>query len=196
MMIMIMMTGADSKFFVCLCAGFHVRVLGHVSVRLDLCHLRFLPPRRRRRRRSAPPRLLLRVLLRFAVRWQWTRRVDRRVVHPADFEVRLVVSEELFPMFHALLLCIFPASVQTSPQSLNLSCEGGEDMVCKCVWGGVGGRMGCCCPHLELAFREPTQIMRAMFLEAPCPERACGVHACPNQRKNGWKRWKGREGEM
>jgi hypothetical protein len=33
--------------------------------------------------------------------------------------------------------------------------------------------------YLDLALGESTQVIRAVVLEASCPERACGVHACP-----------------
>ena len=33
--------------------------------------------------------------------------------------------------------------------------------------------------YLDLALREPTQVMRAVVLEASRRERARGIHACP-----------------
>jgi hypothetical protein len=107
----------NSKFFVCLFAAARFRV----RVRVQLWLWLWLDDDLRRRRRSlqllrlrgggmarrrytddAPPRALLRVLLRIAVRQQRARRVDRRVAHAADPDVRLVVAEEPLPVFHAL----------------------------------------------------------------------------------------------
>lgn len=45
--------------------------------------------------------------------------------------------------------------------------------------GGRRGRKDDRKTYLDLALREPTQVMCAMLLEAPCPERARGIHACP-----------------
>lgn len=57
---------------------------------------------RQRRWSRAPPRPLLRFFFRLTVHWERARRVDRRVVHPADLPVRLVFPEERFPVLHAL----------------------------------------------------------------------------------------------
>src|SRR5216683_1949160 len=108
---------AHSKFFVlCLFAGARFRVRVRVQLWLDdvrrsLQLLRFCNNgssgrgggmARRRDTDDAPSRALLRVLLRIAVRQQRARRVDRRVAHAADPDVRLVVAKEPLPVFHAL----------------------------------------------------------------------------------------------
>jgi hypothetical protein len=88
----------SSKFIFC---PFVARV--HVSLWLDPGRLRLrLLPLRSSRIAQAPACLLLRVLLRVAVRWQRACRVDSPMAHSANFEVRLVVTKELFPVFYAL----------------------------------------------------------------------------------------------
>ncbi len=51
---------------------------------------------------EAPPRVLLFVLLRVTVWRQRAQRVDWRVAHAADPDIRLVIAKELFPVCHAL----------------------------------------------------------------------------------------------
>jgi hypothetical protein len=58
-----------------------------------------------------------------------------------------------------------------------------------CTWGGGrkgrrGGRVDEAKTYLELVLGESTQIMRAVLIEAPCPERARGIHACPIMTKD------------
>ena len=74
-----------------------------LSLWLDLCRLRLrLLPLCDSRIAYAPACLLFRVLFWFAVRRQWAHRIDRPVIHSANFKVRLVVTKELFPVFYAL----------------------------------------------------------------------------------------------
>jgi hypothetical protein len=106
-----------SKFIFC---PFVARL--HVSLWLDLDRFRLrLLPLCSTRIAQAPAYFLLRVLFRIAVRWQRARRINRPVAHSADFKVRLVVTEELFPVFYALSRKPSSDHVETHHQRCGIS---------------------------------------------------------------------------